>query len=221
MHMDSIENINAIIFSGGNIIDYSFLTPVISEYNLVICADGGVRHAARLGIIPDAIVGDMDSSPEELIEHFKQRGTVIKTYPANKDKTDTELAVDYALRSGAKKICITGFSGSRIDHTLANIYLLKYILDHDAQGLLIDPHNEILLIKKSVILSNSNNFRISLLPLTPLVTGLTIDGVAYPLHDAALKSGSTLGISNEFTAEQAYVSLKTGLLLVIKSSDSL
>lgn len=189
----------------------------IPNADLVIAADGGIANAHRLGLRPSLVIGDMDSiaPDDELV--FEAAGPQSITYPVHKDATDLELALRYAVERGAKAITLVGTMGGRIDQTLANIFLLTLpFLDGVAISLLGNGW-EAFCIRSTVQFSGRQGDIVSLLPLTPQVVGVTTAGLFWPLDDATLQFGSTLGISNEMTNESARVSIREGVLLVIHS----
>ncbi len=206
----------AAVISHGSLEDLEFHRKVLQTCDLVICADGGAYHADRMGIEPQVIVGDFDSCDESFLQRFKN-AEIIK-YPSNKDKTDTELAVDYAAGKGHSHIILLGSTGSRLDHTLANIGLLKAMLDRGIWGEIINHKNRIFLIKDSIEVEGKGNF-ISLLPCSGDVTGITLRGFKYPLKDFTLRCGDSRCISNELLEEKGYIKISSGLLLVIIARD--
>lgn len=224
MGKDSIKK-TALIISSGIINDYSILKKYLDVSDTVICADGGIRHARLTNIIPDIVLGDFDSTCDEDFDYINNNTIKILKHPIEKDKSDTELAIDYAISLGVTDVILTGFSGSRLDHMTSNIFLLKYMHDNNIIGLLVDENNEIRLIDKHITLFKDDvsnmefSCKVSLLPLTPVVTGVTTKGLSYPLYNATLNMSSTYGISNEFTGDKASVVINEGLLLVFKSID--
>ncbi|PIQ72040.1 thiamine diphosphokinase, partial [Candidatus Roizmanbacteria bacterium CG11_big_fil_rev_8_21_14_0_20_37_16] len=114
----------AIIFVNGNLSDLSQAKKIINKEDCLIAADGAVKHILKLKLIPKIIIGDLDSTPLSLQKELKVQ--FIK-YPRKKDKTDFELAVDYCLENKFQEIIIFGVLGDRIDHLMANIFLLAKI----------------------------------------------------------------------------------------------
>ncbi len=213
----------SLIIAGGHI-DLPFAKDIwnAQEWNQVIGVDSGLRFCLEADVLPDAILGDFDSVHPEDLEHFREVCPKrIETFPVEKDETDTELAVDRAIREGADAITILGGTGSRIDHLLGNVQLLKQALDAGVACEIIDSSNRIRMIRKRLTIRKKEQFGdyVSLLPFTPEVKGLTLTGFAYEARDLVLSSGTTLGISNEITADKAEISLREGLLLVIESRD--
>jgi len=209
----------AVILSGGTIRDYSYCRKYAEDAGLIICADGGARHAAGLGVAPHVLVGDFDSIAPDEFERLKSMGVQMIRFPEEKDKTDTELAVDFAIEKGFKSIIILGGIGTRLDHTLANIFLLKKMLDAGVEGMLADERNEVTPVRGSLSLRREPGMKLTLLALSEKASGITTTGLYYPLAGDTLELGSTRGVSNEFEAETARVSVADGLLLAIKSRD--
>ena len=118
----------AVLFAGAEIKQYDFCKKYMDHTDVIICCDGGMGHARALGKIPDYILGDFDSCKNEDLEYYKNLGVTIKTFPTQKDETDMELGLDFAMELGADNIVIFGGIVSRFDHTLANAHLLLRLL---------------------------------------------------------------------------------------------
>lgn len=198
----------ALIFSGG---DFNALPDDINitEYKLVIGADSGYISALDAGVVPHIVIGDFDSYPQEMINAEK----IIRLNPV-KDMTDTQEAIDTAINQGAEHITILGALGGRIDHTLANIHLLKYARTKGIFAEIKDYNTHIFLADNPCKIKKRKGFCLSLIPLTTCF-GVSISGVFYPLEKAELPVGNPYGISNEFTEDYAYLSIREGDLLVI------
>lgn len=209
----------AIIVCSGTIVDYSHIKKYFEAVDLIICADGGASHLGKLGILPHLLVGDFDSIHQSEFDSLFEAGVEVIRFPAEKDTTDTQLAVQLALDRGCDKLILIGATGTRLDHTLANIFLLRTLLESGVKGIIADEHNEIEMINKSIVLKKEKDIKISLVPVGGKVTGVTTEGLYYPLNNATLEFGSTWGVSNEFAEDTAIVTIKEGLLLVIKSRD--
>ncbi len=181
----------------------------------VVGVDGGGRHLYRLGRRPTVVVGDMDSIPSQILEEYRGQGVRLHLHPPRKDETDLELALNLALANEASQITILAATGGRLDHTLANIFLLTRCLQHDVPATIRDRSQTIRLINGMVRIKGCPGDTLSLLPLTPEVCGVTLAGLEYPLHDDTLLFGSTWGMSNVFADSAAEIRLSSGLLLVI------
>jgi len=209
----------AIIICNGRIENYSCYNEHIRNADYIICADGGATHAKKLGLKPDVLMGDFDSINRDDFSYFNEMGIEILKFPVMKDMTDTELAVEHALNKGCDFVVLIGALGSRADHSLANVMLLKKMLDRGVKGIIVDENNEITLINDRIILEANNYTNVSLIPITEKVEGVTTNGLYYPLQDATIEMGSTWGISNKFISDRAEVSITKGLMLVVKSRD--
>ncbi|MCL1823284.1 MAG: thiamine diphosphokinase [Oscillospiraceae bacterium] len=205
----------AVIISGGNITDYGYIKEQIKAFggDLIIAADSGYHHAVQMELKPDLVVGDFDSLGE-----LEQADIETVQYSAEKNFTDTELALEHARRMNADEFLLAAVTGTRLDHTLTNIFMLKTCLEHGENAEIIDEHNRIRLTETRLSLTEGQYRFVSLVPLSDC-SGVCTRGMKYPLENAELKFGSGLGVSNELPGEWAEVSLEKGLLLVIESRD--
>ena len=145
--------------------------------------------------------------------------TVFDIQPETKNQTDTDLCVEFAVKKGATTVTMIGVTGHRLDHTLANIFLLRRLCTLGVESRIIDANNEIYLVTDHLKLKGRKGDLLSVLPVSDKVTGLTLTGLEYPLKDAAISMGSSLGISNYFKKSWVTISVLTGVLLVTKSKD--
>ncbi len=208
-----------IIIANGEIRDDDFSARVIAGGDFTICVDGGARHLERMGIVPDAVIGDLDSIGEKEKLHLEQKGVRFHRYPPRKDDTDTALAVELALSKEASDITFLGTTGSRLDHTLCATFLLKRILDAGVGGRVVNENNTIYMVKERIELSGDPGDILSILPVTEEAVGVFLEGLEYPLTNATIPFGSSIGISNRFTGTKAAIRIRDGLLLVIRSKD--
>lgn len=196
-----------IIIAGGS---YSPCIKFLTD-DYVICADSGFDSAVKCGITPSLVLGDMDSVKGD-ISLFPD----TKVYPARKDFTDTELALETAIDLKPDEIIILGALGNRTDHSLANIFLLKRAFDAGIKACICDEHNKVYYYKNSFILKNCVGKTVSLIPVTEEITGLVTKGLDYPLCNESILFGQTRGISNVVTGEEAsYTSQKGEGILVV------
>ncbi|MCF6096009.1 thiamine diphosphokinase [Thermovorax subterraneus] len=210
----------AVIFAGGCIGDYSRVEKYLSDTSLIVCADSGIRHAFKMGIIPHLVVGDMDSASEEekkKIEEFKIKKI---SFPKEKDFTDTELALEVALQEGANEAVLLGGLGDRPDHSLANILLMVNFKRKGLELTLAGKSWEMFLIDGQRKIKGQKGQLLSLLPITPKVTGIKASGLYYPLRDETLFMGTSRGISNVFIDDEAVVEIKEGMLIAVKCIES-
>jgi len=208
-----------IILANGEIRDYSHISTYILPDDYIICADGGAKHAYHMHLIPQIILGDFDSIDQEWYQHYKNKRVSIQSFPSEKDETDTELALRYAIQLKPDKIILMACSGNRLDHTLANIQLLKQGLDAGIDMVMLDNSNEIYIVKNSLQINGKIGDTISLLPLTESVTGIYAAPLYYPVENLSITIGSPVGISNVMLSSDVTLTVTSGYLLVIKATD--
>lgn len=240
---------DTIIVSGGDIqSDFAlyFLKKNIEkagrENIRLIAADRGLEFFLDYLILPDVVIGDFDSLSEDgknflemqsedipyggMLEWKLQKGEgkvveVVRLRP-EKDDSDTQSAMNYAIQNGAKEIVILGVTGNRVDHLMANFGLLILAQKQGAEVALADRYNYMKLISSGTILKKSEQFGkyVSFFPLGGDVTGLTLEGFKYPLDKYHLTTAdSGLTVSNEISEEYAKVTYESGTLLMIMSRD--
>lgn len=194
----------------------------LREDDLLVGADRGALFLLEHGYTPHLSIGDFDSvTPEERRRIREQSRQFQACDPIHKDDTDTAIAFQWALEQDPDEIVLYGALGTRFDHTLANVHLLRKALEHQTACVMADEHNMIRLMKDRLILLRNAEFpNISLLPLSMQVTGIELRGFMYPLHDATLTIGQSLGISNRISEDRARIEIASGELLVIQSRDA-
>lgn len=208
----------AVIFVNGVIPDRATVQRWVRADDDLIAADGGAHHAVAMGLVPRVVVGDLDSLAPELAEKLAAQGVELEKHPAAKNMTDLELAIERAVEDGATEILLLGALGGRLDQSLANVLLMAQ-RDWPAMIRLVDATEIATVIHggESMTLEAALGSTMSLLPLSPEVTGITYTGMLYPLNDATLAFGSTRGISNEVASHPATVTIRTGIALVIQT----
>lgn len=210
--------VRAVIVTGGPVGDDAFVRGQCAAAGLLIAADAGALVLERLGIVPDLAVGDFDTAGPELVARLVTHGIPTDTHPVAKDYTDTHLAIVVAIERGAAEIVVLGaLGGPRYDHMLATALSLAAPAFAGVRIHLVDPLHTMLVLRpgESVVLHGTRGEYISLLALTNEVTGVSGDGLLYPLP-ATFRLGDNIGVSNELTAPDATVSVGgSGILLVI------
>lgn len=192
---------------------------------LVVAADGGARSAAGLALEPDLLVGDLDSIDDRTLGALEARGVEVRRFPADKDETDTELAIAAALDRGATRLTILGaFGGRRLDHELANVALLALPALAGREACLLDARARVRLLSApaadggpvAASLDGPVGGLVSLVPLGPGVEGVTSRGLRYPLLDEPLPIGPARGLSNVRLDAEARLVLRGGRLLIVE-----
>jgi len=209
----------AVIVGSGLIFKYDRFLEYIKVSDFFICCDGGIKYFYECGIVPNVIVGDFDSAKEKYIDYFKKLGVEFKTFPMEKDYTDMELGLRYALDLGVDEIFIFGGIGSRFDHSLTNAHILKKAYDKNVLAWLINENNKICIVGDYIRLSGKNGDLVSLIPFTTNVLGVTTKGLKYQLSDSVMKIGDSIGVSNVMLGKECEIFVSEGLLFVIMSKD--
>ncbi len=183
--------------------------------DLVICADGGVDAARSRGLVPHLVVGDFDSASAAALAWARRRGARLVRYPPDKDRTDTDLAVEHALAAGARRVDIVGALDGRVDHALANVGLLLRAARRGVRARLLRGRAEVFVARGGMPLPGRAGDLVSLLPLFGPAAGITTAGLRYRLRGGTLRPGSTRGVSNVIVRPPAAVTVRRGWLLVV------
>jgi thiamine pyrophosphokinase len=227
--MDGNKNKSSVflILSGGKL--YSdWLKQWLEENNAAYCiaADRGLETADSMGLDVDLILGDYDSVDKNVLDKYRKTAEVL-TYPPEKDYTDTHLAVKKAVEKivseGLKdstSIYIAGATGTRLDHTLTNIFVLDEALRAGVSAFIIDRYNKIYIKNSAFSIKKSEQFGnyVSFIPMSEKVT-ISLDGMKYPLSDFELTQGNSLCQSNEIIGDEAKIDIECGKVIVIESLD--
>lgn len=197
---------SCLIFCAG---EADALAEPVTEGDLVIAADGGLRHLQRLQILPDVILGDFDSLG------YVPEGAEV--FPVEKDDTDAMLAVRYGLERGYRRFLLYGaLDGPRIDHTVANFQTLRSLADRGASGFLVGLDQTAVVVKNAALRFPAHGEGIfSVFCMGEIATGVTIRGGRYGLEDGTLTAGYPLGVSNRFVGNEVEISVENGSLLIL------
>ncbi len=204
----------AFIYIGGEILaDAIDESP--ADGDLVIAADSGYGNAVKLGVTPAVVMGDFDSWDESKLPPDVEK----ISFPPKKDLTDTQLAVDYAVKQGCRQIVLIGGLSGRLDHTLSNLAILEDLDAKKLRGLITDGMNRVRFLRNdSAIIPSCPHFRyLSLLAADEKLKGVEMDGCLYPLKNATLKRTAQYAVSNEITGNCAFVSIRRGGAWIVES----
>lgn len=182
---------------------------------MVIAADKGAEYCLKAGVRPDLVVGDMDSLPPEVLEEAEKAGIPLRRHDACKDETDTQLALLAALERGARDIEMIAATGDRVDHTLANIHLLRAARLRGADACILSPDSTIFLVDSERTISGRTGALVSLLPLTQEVRGLSLSGFQWNVVEALMEIGNPYGISNRVCSDEARIQVREGTLVAV------
>ena len=206
-----------MIFANGDMNDGPAVQAVLALPGdcIVIAADGGLRLAEHFGLRAAYVIGDMDSALPEAIERASEYGAQIIRYPAAKDETDLELALLKAAELNCDPIHIIGAMGDRVDQSIANLYLLALpqIRNYEVKVVSHGQTTRLIYPGTSTITGNPGD-TVSLIPMAGDASGITTEGLQYPLRDETLYFGPARGISTVLVGTQGQIPFKQGLLLI-------
>ena len=205
----------AFIFCGGEVFP-QYINEGREDGDLVIAADSGYKNALILGEKPNLLLGDFDSYTEKLPDNIE----IIKV-PAEKDFTDTQMAITEALKRGADEIVLIGGLSGRLDHTLSNLSVLPELWKVRIHAHATDGYNRIRYINSTSTLIPRSGFKyLSIIALTEKLKGVSIEGCKYPLKNATLfRANQSLSVSNEILENCALISIRKGEAFIIESRD--
>ena len=205
----------AVILANGELRDRDSALKLVSNAGLIIAADGGALHCIKLGIDPQILIGDLDSVEESLIKELSSKGVRVVKFDSDKDETDLELALNYAVSKGAEEILILGGFGKRLDHSLGNLTLAANERYTEVKISFYTNGDWFHILRREIDIKGEPGQTISLIPLGGSVEGVKSSGLHWQLENEALPFGTSRGISNIIKSEKASVSIESGVLLVI------
>ncbi len=204
----------ALIIANGEPPQKKRLALLVKQAGTVICADGGANTALKMGIIPDAIVGDLDSIHTEALVKFRR---VAIHEDRNDETTDLEKAITWAIQSKYDHITVVGASGKRLDHTVGNLGVLPKFYP-DAIITLVDDRGELCYVGREYSFEAEKGDVVSLIPLNRC-EGVFTTGLRYPLEGEILELGVREGTGNVVVASPVSIKVKKGHLLLFKLFD--
>lgn len=209
-----VAGMRCIIMANG---EYGLLDAykdIFENSDTILCADGGANYAFQMGIIPDSVIGDLDSVRPEVRKYYTTQGVEFIQYPVRKDLTDLQLAIELARERGADQIVLLGALGKRLDHTLHSIYAG---IEMVRQGIRIShytPECWVYLVRDEQVIEGTAGDIVSLIALTDKVEGIGVDGLEYSLKNPVLRSDNPYAVSNVLTGARGVIRLQSGILAV-------
>ena len=213
----------AVIISGGSI-DEAFALRQMKKIapEIVIGVDSGLKFLYRNQITPTHIVGDFDSVDPRIIAYYEEETDIpIRRFNPVKDASDTEIAMKLAIELGANEAWILGGTGTRLDHVMGNIQMLKIGLDAGMKTYLMDPYNRISLVEKEICLEKKDAYGpyFSVFPLGGIISDFNIQGAKYPLEHFKLCPYDSRCVSNEYKEEKVNISFSEGIMILMETRD--
>ncbi len=210
----------AAVFLNGSPDPPDLLRCVAGRADLVIAADGGALHALAAGVVPDLVVGDMDSLGDEGTRQIEARGASLERHPARKDKMDGHLAVLAARKRGATDLDLLCAMGGRPGAVFALPHLLLAAERMGVRATVVAGWGEMFVVEDgSRTVAGRPGESVSVFPVSGAAEGVTLEGFEYPLEGARIEAGDTLGFHNELLAGEARVAVKDGALFVIHETE--
>ena len=204
----------AYIFTGGEIF-HQYIEEKPEGGDLVIAADAGYKNATLMGAHINLLIGDFDSLgdiPDDVDEVFR--------LPAEKDVTDTQVAVDMAVERGADEIVIVGSTSGRLDHTLSTLAILEKYWEKHLPIYVVNGQNRVRYIRDSGFIVVRSQYKyFSVIAADEKVKGVSIEGGKYPLAKKTLLRNNQFAISNEIVKNCALITVKKGGVYIIESKD--
>lgn len=217
-----------VIVGGAPIENYQRIRSYLKEGDFIIYCDSGLKHRDGLKKKPDLIVGDFDSYDKSLLggisidldgrtAHDADSNEVIELCPV-KDDTDTAHAVTVALERGFEDFLFIGMTGRRMDHSLANVYMLHRLDELGKNALMADDYSELSIVNREAVVIDDSMPFFSLINITGTARGIDIENAKYPLKDAEIfQTHNDLGVSNEvLEGKQARIRVREGKLLLVR-----
>ncbi len=190
------------------------------EESFIIGVDKGLEALDKASITPDLVIGDFDSANDGIRARYISSPGAIILNP-RKDYTDTHMAVLEALKLNPEHITVIGATGTRIDHMMGNLGLLKLCLEQGVSASIVDENNRITMIDKQFHITKETQYGryISCIPFSDRVDGITIKGFEYDLENASMIKEETIGISNELRKEEGLIQIERGYMLIMETRD--
>jgi len=206
----------ALVLANGSYPSGNKVKKIALQAGFILCADGGARKARELKILPDIIIGDMDSIDPETIAYYNKAHVAIQKIPAQ-DNNDLEKAILYLIDHDYHHIILLGVTGDRTDQSFTSFQLIdKY--SEQVHFSVYTPDSDIVLLKKGTHYFNATPGQLISLFAFPVAEGVTTSGLQFPLHQQDLAPGSR-GVSNRASAKRIKISLADGKLLFCKLTD--
>lgn len=211
----------AIVFVNGEWSDHAFELANVSENDLLVCVDGGANHCIAMGLSPDILIGDLDSIDAEVAGSIQATKAEHVKFPSKKNASDLELALQLLCERSVSELVLLGMSGGRTDHFLFNWQLAASrewpfslrIIDSTADARIVRKQRPLSLSTTDDQIGIEQIF--SVIPLVEGAEGVCVVGAAYPLSNASLSLGSTLGLSNVVQEKQLKISVSEGVVMAL------
>jgi thiamine pyrophosphokinase len=202
----------ALLVIGGTGPSPQALWEYAREAGFIVAADSGLDSCAAAGVVPDLVVGDMDSlSDPALLAPFPPERIMV--FPRDKDETDTEIGLRVLRERGWAHVTIAGGAGGRIDHLLGIAALFER---EPGPSRWITDVEDITLVAGEAVFHGWDGSTVSVFPIGERAAALRSEGLKWPLDGLEFRRGFG-GISNVATSDRVLVGVGIGKLLVVHS----
>lgn len=209
----------AVVALAGEIHDSPLVRSAIDGSGLIVAADSGASRLRELGILPHVVIGDLDSLEGEDLFHLKSVGVEFVPHPDPEQRTDGAVAIEYALNRGADSLIIVGlFGGPRMDHAVANLYLLTHPTLKQTPTWTVDGWTALTVlngdgVRQAHFQGHIGDY-VSITAVSEEVRGITTVGLKWPLDNAAFHRGLGEGTSNQLINDRAMIQVDEGTAFV-------
>ncbi|MBI4429834.1 MAG: thiamine diphosphokinase [Ignavibacteriales bacterium] len=204
-------NERALVLANGKPPTKRLLAKLLKEADAFVCADGGANIAARYGLKPNLIIGDLDSIQAGTLKRFSR---VPARRIADQNSTDVEKALSWAVRKGFQEIMVVGAAGHRLDHAIGNLSALAKF-SRKAKITFIDDESELVGVGHSYEFDADPGTIVSLIPLS-LCEGIVTKGLKWELRNESLKLGVRESTSNVVKSSPVSIMVRRGDLLLYR-----
>ncbi len=204
-----------LLMANGEYGELSWYRPFKDGFDRIICIDGGTDRAMVLEMIPYRVVGDMDSISEKATAYADSLGAVFTVVPREKDNTDFQLALELAEKDGATSIVVWGGTGTRLDHSLSNLFSATSLVLKGIEVCFRSPREDIYLVNRHLVVPGKIGDTVSLITMGDKAGGVTLRGFQYPLTNAVLDGRWQCAVSNVIVEPNPTVAVGSGVVAVI------
>lgn len=205
----------AVLVAGGCVNEKKLQSSLDGAY--IVAADSGAEALYKLSIKPDLLIGDFDSISPDLLDFMRKEEIECIHFPPKKDASDSELALSILKERGYNEIYFFGALGGRLDHTVANLFLIYRFYEEGVRVYLRGDSDACILTGKHEVKCATNYF--SLFRISPEKTTISIHGSKYDVERVELAWGSSLGLSNEHKEDIVSITIHEGAALYIETNE--
>ena len=208
-----------VVALAGEVHDSPLVRNALAGAGLIVAADSGASRLRALGHTPHVVIGDFDSLPGDDLFGLRAAGVEFEPHPSPQERTDGDVAIEYALQRGATSLIVLGaLGGPRLDHAVGNLDLISSPRLQDIPTWAVDGWTALTVLHGDGVsechLHGAAGDYVSIVPISELISGVSTVGLKWGLEDAELPRGRAAGVSNELLSERAMVRITSGIAMV-------